>query len=128
MGGGGASHGATEIELAAVVHSLAMYLIIEAPRKVGEVRKSGDRSNKGRVWAKAVVRFGEKESITRLPRLASFRDSCMVLWKRPQLGALAKRAPPLVKLLLHCQTRMEQKRHWKNRPRGGASAEAVPTT
>jgi hypothetical protein len=61
MGEGGASHGATEIELTAVIHSLAMNLIIEAPRKVGEVRKSGRRQVKqregvgksgGEIWKK----------------------------------------------------------------------------
>jgi hypothetical protein len=86
MGEGGASHGATEIELTAVIHSLAMNLIIEAPRKVGEVRKSGRRQvkqregvgkNGGEIWKK-------KASV------ASFRDSCMALWKRSQLSALAK--------------------------------------
>jgi hypothetical protein len=86
VGDSGASHGATEIELTAVIHSLAMYLIIEALRTVGEVRKSGRRQVKqtegvgkssGEIWKKKAS-------------LASFRDSCMALWKRPQLSALAK--------------------------------------
>ena len=62
MGDGGASPGATEIELTTVIHSLAMYLIIEAPHKVGEVRKSGRRQVKQREGVgKVVVRFGKRK-------------------------------------------------------------------